>query len=151
MTQIYTLCCKIDLTSATAQVPFLTAENRRDRYLLCYSNKLIQSMSCPARQATMLDRPSGTLPRRLVTHIATLDLPAETHLIEQALANSMGVSRTPIRRALAELAKAGVVYSAPRRGYSNASIATCALQAPVSAFSFSDSAASCYACWYSLC
>ncbi len=65
----------------------------------------------------MLESRSGTLPRRLAAHLATLDLPKGTHLVEQTLADSMAVSRTPIRRALAEFAKAGIVYSRPRRGY----------------------------------
>jgi DNA-binding GntR family transcriptional regulator len=65
----------------------------------------------------MLDNHSGTLSHRLAAHLASLDLPKGAHLIEQALADQMAVSRTPIRRALAEFAKAGIVYSEPRRGY----------------------------------
>ena len=65
----------------------------------------------------MLDSQSGALSRRLAAHLATLDLPRGSHLVEQVLADTMAVSRTPIRRVLAEFEKAGIVYSEPRRGY----------------------------------
>src|SRR5580700_2615746 len=65
----------------------------------------------------MHDIRTASLSRRLASHIAALDLAKGTHLIEQTLAEAMGVSRTPIRRALAEFVSAGIVYSEPRRGY----------------------------------
>lgn len=46
------------------------------------------------------------------------DLPPHTRLQETALAERMGVSRTPIREALSVLARDGLLDYAPNRGYS---------------------------------
>ncbi len=45
------------------------------------------------------------------------DFPAGFHLQEIPLAEKMGVSRTPIREALATLAKEGLLEPGPKRGY----------------------------------
>ncbi|HEY0294440.1 MAG TPA: GntR family transcriptional regulator [Bordetella sp.] len=45
------------------------------------------------------------------------DFPAGFHLQELPLAERMGVSRTPIREALATLAREGLLEPGPRRGY----------------------------------
>ena len=44
------------------------------------------------------------------------DLPADTILVERQLCNMLGLSRTPVRSALQELAKDGYVLTAPGRG-----------------------------------
>src|ERR1700704_708318 len=51
--------------------------------------------------------------------ITRMDLhgsPAETRLDERQLASDLGVSRTPVREALAQLEREGFVRSIPRRG-----------------------------------
>ncbi len=62
---------------------------------------------------------SGATPliRRLLSHIVSQDLPEGSHLVEQALADALRVSRTPIRKALTELCREGIVHNEPRRGY----------------------------------
>jgi DNA-binding GntR family transcriptional regulator len=64
-----------------------------------------------------MDSGSTPLIRRLLGHIVSEDLPEGTHLVEQALADTLQVSRTPIRKALTELSREGIVRSVPRRGY----------------------------------
>lgn len=44
------------------------------------------------------------------------DLPADTILVERQLCDMLGLSRTPVRSALQELAKDGYVLTAPGRG-----------------------------------
>lgn len=63
------------------------------------------------------DNGSTPLIRRLLVHIVSEDLPEGTHLVEQALADTLQVSRTPIRKALTELCREGIVHNLPRRGY----------------------------------
>lgn len=58
------------------------------------------------------------LAHRLLDHIRHERLPVGHHLTEQSLEPVLGTSRSPIRGALACLAKAGVIRAAPpRRGY----------------------------------
>ncbi|MFI5011632.1 MAG: GntR family transcriptional regulator [Hyphomicrobiales bacterium] len=59
---------------------------------------------------------STPLIRRLLSHIVSEDLPEGTHLVEQALADTLRVSRTPIRKALTALSREGIVQNVPRRG-----------------------------------
>jgi DNA-binding GntR family transcriptional regulator len=48
--------------------------------------------------------------------ILSVELPASTTLREQALAEELGVSRTPVREALRRLSEAGLVTFVPDRG-----------------------------------
>lgn len=61
------------------------------------------------------------LPARIASRIADLidagDLPLESHLSTQRLAEQFSVSRTPVREALDLLAKKGVVEQRANRGY----------------------------------
>lgn len=54
---------------------------------------------------------------RLLHYVKDQKLPEGAHLKEQDLADAMGVSRTPVRKALAQLAEAGLVESRPHRGF----------------------------------
>lgn len=49
--------------------------------------------------------------------IITGKIPSGTRLVESALAEQMGVSRTPVREALQKLVSEGSVYAIPRAGY----------------------------------
>ena len=64
-----------------------------------------------------LDVGSTPLIRRLLSHIVSEDLPEGAHLAEQNLADILRVSRTPIRKALADLSREGLVTNIERRGY----------------------------------
>lgn len=55
--------------------------------------------------------------RHLRTAIITGDIPGGTRLVEVALAQQMGVSRTPVREALQRFAQEGLVFAIPRAGY----------------------------------
>ncbi len=55
--------------------------------------------------------------RRLRTGIITGKIRDGTRLVESALAEDMGVSRTPVREALQRCAQEGLVYSIPRAGF----------------------------------
>ncbi|MBW1720461.1 MAG: GntR family transcriptional regulator [Deltaproteobacteria bacterium] len=55
--------------------------------------------------------------RDLRNAIITGQIPGGTRMIEAALADQMGVSRTPVREALKRFAQEGLVYSIPRAGY----------------------------------
>jgi DNA-binding GntR family transcriptional regulator len=58
-----------------------------------------------------------TLAHRVLDHIRTERLPAGYHLTEQSLEGVLGTSRSPIRGALAHLARKGIVVPRPpRRG-----------------------------------
>lgn len=57
------------------------------------------------------------LARRLLSHIAGLDLSSGAHLPEDRLARALGLSRTPIRRGLQQLSAAGVVRGERNRGF----------------------------------
>jgi DNA-binding GntR family transcriptional regulator len=54
--------------------------------------------------------------RQIEELIVTLELPPETILSEQSLAQRLGIGRTPIREALQRLARDGLVVILPRRG-----------------------------------
>jgi len=64
----------------------------------------------------MNERTASRLRDALEQDIATGELPPGTRLDETALAERFGVSRTPIREALLELAASGLVEHRPRRG-----------------------------------
>ncbi len=64
--------------------------------------------------------PSGianAVAARILEHICRLDLPVGQRLTEQTLADELGVSRSPIRKALQYLETAGAVVSSPNRGF----------------------------------
>ena len=60
---------------------------------------------------------SLSLARRILSHLVALDLPKGAHVGEQALANAMGLSRTPVRKALAVLCHEGLLRRVENRGY----------------------------------
>src|SRR4051812_42060733 len=64
-----------------------------------------------------LDAGSTPLIRRLLSHIVSEGLPEGAHLAEQTLADALQVSRTPVRKALVDLSREGIVENIPRRGY----------------------------------
>lgn len=61
-------------------------------------------------------RRSGQLSEEIEERIVTGTYPPGTRLDEQELADSFGVSRTPVREALIQLASIGLVDIKPRRG-----------------------------------
>src|SRR6188474_578704 len=60
---------------------------------------------------------TGWLAARIVEHVREQALEPGTHITEQSLADHFQVSRTPVRRALAALAKSGAVAQEPNRGF----------------------------------
>src|ERR1700754_1725177 len=74
----------------------------------------------PAATKSVDDRDDETLTERAYRQIeeliVTLELPPETILSEQSLAQRLGIGRTPIREALQRLARDGLVVILPRRG-----------------------------------
>ena len=60
---------------------------------------------------------ASSLAARLLEHLARGEHAIGYRLTEQALAEAMGVSRTPVRRALRELETIGAVGSNPNRGF----------------------------------
>lgn len=71
----------------------------------------------PAAGNLPSDTGQGPLIRRLLSHLVAEDLPAGAHLTEQGLADTLRVSRTPVRRALMELHAEGLVEKQAHRGY----------------------------------
>ena len=57
------------------------------------------------------------LARRIVETIRLQGCARGHHLTEQGLADALGVSRSPVRRALALLADAGLLHYVPKQGY----------------------------------
>lgn len=57
------------------------------------------------------------LARGIIEHVQLSGLPAGAHLTEQAMADLLGVSRSPVRSALRRLADHGVLRYEPNRGY----------------------------------
>ncbi len=74
-----------------------------------------------AREAIALPTPpsgiANTVAVGILEYARKLDLLPGQRLTEQALANELGVSRSPIRKALQYLESAGVVASSPNRGF----------------------------------
>jgi DNA-binding GntR family transcriptional regulator len=74
----------------------------------------------PVATKTIDDRDDETLTERAYHQIeeliVTLELPPETILSEQSLAQRLSIGRTPIREALQRLARDGLVVILPRRG-----------------------------------
>src|SRR3982751_4332845 len=69
------------------------------------------------RSPSLLSSLTSPLAARLLEHVARGDHAVGHRLTEQALAEAMGVSRTPVRRALSELERVGAVGSIPNRGF----------------------------------
>jgi len=61
--------------------------------------------------------PASPLATRVLEHVARGEHAVGHRLTEHALADAMGVSRTPVRRALRELEAIGAVGSNPNRGF----------------------------------
>lgn len=57
------------------------------------------------------------LATRIVTIVSQGEFPVGHRLTEQAMCEVLGVSRSPVRKALQFLEQAGAVYSQPNRGY----------------------------------
>ncbi len=71
----------------------------------------------PQRQRPNSSKLQVRLAGRILTHAKDQEFGAGAWLSENALAQAFGVSRTPIRGALAVLSKRGLVNVVPRRGY----------------------------------
>jgi DNA-binding GntR family transcriptional regulator len=82
--------------------------------------KAVVRGAVPVATKTIDDRDDETLTERAYRQIeeliVTLELPPETILSEQSLAQRLSIGRTPIREALQRLARDGLVVILPRRG-----------------------------------
>lgn len=65
--------------------------------------------------STFADRAYAAL-KGVITSLNVYDQPSEVRLDERQLANDLGISRTPVREAMAQLEREGFVRSVPRRG-----------------------------------
>jgi DNA-binding GntR family transcriptional regulator len=65
--------------------------------------------------STFADRAYTAL-RDVIVSLNVYDEPGEMRLDERQLAQDLGVSRTPVREAMAQLEREGFVHSIPRRG-----------------------------------
>src|ERR1700693_4886400 len=65
--------------------------------------------------STFKDRAYTAL-KEVIVSIGVYDRPSEVRLDERRLAQDLGISRTPVREALAQLESEGFVRSVPRRG-----------------------------------
>ena len=64
---------------------------------------------------TFADRAYAAL-KNVILSLDIYDQPDEVRLDERQLANDLGISRTPVREAMAQLEREGFVRSVPRRG-----------------------------------
>lgn len=64
---------------------------------------------------TFADRAYAAL-RDVIVTLGVYDRPGEVRLDERQLAQELGISRTPVREAMAQLEREGFVRSVPRRG-----------------------------------
>jgi DNA-binding GntR family transcriptional regulator len=65
--------------------------------------------------STFADRAYTAL-KEVIVSLDIYDQPDEVRLDERQLANDLGISRTPVREAMAQLEREGFVRSVPRRG-----------------------------------
>ena len=65
--------------------------------------------------STFKDRAYTAL-KEVIVSLGVYDRPSEVRLDERRLAQDLGISRTPVREALAQLESEGLVRSVPRRG-----------------------------------
>lgn len=71
------------------------------------------SSAPPPRGASLTDQAHAQIRRRIIT----CDMPPGLEVSEQELADRLGMSKTPVREALARLSLEGFVEAFPRRGY----------------------------------
>jgi DNA-binding GntR family transcriptional regulator len=71
----------------------------------------------PLRRRAAASELDAWLAARIVEHLKEVGAGPGSHVTEQELANRFQVSRTPVRAALAVLAKSGAVERRPHRGY----------------------------------
>src|SRR5258708_6599808 len=64
---------------------------------------------------TFADRAYAAL-KNVILSLDIYDQPDEVRLDERQLASDLGISRTPVREAMAQLEREGFVRSVPRRG-----------------------------------
>jgi DNA-binding GntR family transcriptional regulator len=84
------------------------------------SNNRVSSATRPALApladtSTFADRAYVAL-KNVIVSLNVYDQPGEVRLDERQLAQDLGVSRTPVREAMAQLEREGFVRSVPRRG-----------------------------------
>src|ERR687885_242960 len=65
--------------------------------------------------STFADRAYSAL-KDVILSLGVYDQPGEVRLDERQLAQDLGISRTPVREAMAQLEREGFVRSVPRRG-----------------------------------
>jgi DNA-binding GntR family transcriptional regulator len=71
----------------------------------------------PSATDTTGERRADVVYRTLYARVVSGELAPGTRLVEQEVADDMGVSRTPVREALRRLESDGVLKSEPRRGF----------------------------------
>lgn len=96
-------------------------------------------MPADAPPATV-SRLAPALAARIVEKIRREALPVGHRLTEQSLCDELGVSRSPVRKALQYLATTGVVGSVPNKGYQVAKPASVVARVQVRAHEDSDEA-----------
>lgn len=84
------------------------------------SNTRVSSATRPSLEpladtSTFADRAYVAL-KNVIVSLNVYDQPGEVRLDERQLAQDLGVSRTPVREAMAQLEREGFVRSVPRRG-----------------------------------
>jgi DNA-binding GntR family transcriptional regulator len=84
------------------------------------SNTRVTSATRPSLEpladtSTFADRAYVAL-KNVIVSLNVYDQPGEVRLDERQLAQDLGVSRTPVREAMAQLEREGFVRSVPRRG-----------------------------------
>src|SRR6202162_3627202 len=68
-----------------------------------------------ADTSTFADRAYAAL-KNVILSLDIYEKPGEVRLDERQLASDLGISRTPVREAMAQLEREGFVRSVPRRG-----------------------------------
>src|SRR5690349_15859392 len=85
----------------------------------------------PPRRRAAATELDAWLAARIVEHLRESGAEPGSHITEQALADRFEVSRTPVRAALAVLARSGAVERRPNRGYFVATPPAALASAPV--------------------
>jgi DNA-binding GntR family transcriptional regulator len=97
--------------TARASIPPRSAP-RRDVRLGAVSRRSPGKGSTPAGRTTLVARAYASIRRRILDNV----YPPGHQVLEQALAEELGISRTPVREALVRLAEEGLVEVVPRHG-----------------------------------